>query len=353
MKPILFAILFFSTQVIHACTAFGIVTSSGTIIGKNRDSSYGPQAVGIIKPSKQFRHWHGNHYRHENQFYALTASNGLSMGVNQHGLTAIEEDALRPKDAKSHPRFLAPEHGSSYGMVLQGVLQNFNTIDEMLPYLSKIFSTAAPDFYQFADAKKILTVEVAFADHDADAKRPFTYHVLSNKKERFTHTNTYLSPQFTPLNQFTYSQRALKGTENRLKIINGLISHAKSINTETAAHWFLNTNSTVSNKDDKNGCLNSSIFRSNLQNEKSININTQYNKIYGTVSSMIINNHGNLKNSTIYLRMLDSITTNNTDQQIINYKDLRTHLVHLFDGSKLTFVKHQFTRNAPVNRQCS
>lgn len=353
MKHIIFIILLFSTQIIHACTTFGIVTASGTIIGKNRDSSYGPQTVGIIKPSEQFRHWHGNHYRHENQFYALTASNGISMGVNQHGLAAIEEDALRPKDAKNHKRFLAPEHGSLYGMVLHGVLQNFNTIDEMIPYLSKIFSTAAPDFYQFADTNKILTVEVAFAHHDADKKRPFTYHILSKKNERFTHTNTYLNPRFTSLNQFTPSQRALQGAENRLNTINDLISHAKSINIATAARWFLNTRSNVSNKNDKNGCLNSSIFRSNLQGKKSININIQHHKVYGTVGSMIISNHGNLKNSTIYLRMLESITTDNNGQQIIKYKDLRTSLVHLFDGSKLTFVQHQFTRNAPINRRCS
>lgn len=353
MKNILFVILLVSTQMSHACTAFGIVTASGTMIGKNRDSSYGPQTIGIIKPSQQFRHWHGNHYHHENPFYALEASNGISMGVNQHGLVAIEEDALRPKDANDHKKFLAPEHGALYGMVLQGVLQNFNTIDEMLPYLSIIFSTAAPDFYQFADANKILTVEVAFAHHDTDVKRPFTYQILSKKDERFTHTNTYLSPQFATLNQFTPSQRSLQGAENRLKTINHLISHANSINIDAATHWFWNTQSNVSNKDDKNGCLNSSIFRSDLQGEKSIDINIPHDKIYGTVSSMIISNHGNLKNSIIYLKIIESITTNKNGQQIIKYKDLRTNLIHLFDDSKLTFVQHQTIRNAPVNRRCS
>ena len=342
----------FFTQAANACTAFGAITESGTIIGKNRDYFYGPQTVGLVLPLQRFHNWHGNHYHHKNQFFALTASDGVAMGVNKHGLSAIEEDTLRPKDAKQHKRFFEPKNGTVDGMVLYGVLQNFNTIDEMLPYLSNIFSTAAPDFYQFSDPKKILTVEVAFGNNDTDATRPFKYRVLSKKNDYFTHTNTYVNPQFCPLNKLASSERSLNGANNRLKTITTFMSQSKHRTINEAAKWFMNTASFVSNQDDKNGCQNTSIFRSDLQGTQSISLRTQHDKIYGTASSLIISNHGDLTHSDIYLKMVDSITTDAHGNQIIHYKDLRTTLANLFSGSKLPFMKHQFVRKRPIKGLC-
>ncbi|MCC2667087.1 MAG: hypothetical protein K0S63_1003 [Gammaproteobacteria bacterium] len=148
-------------ESVSACTGFGFITDSGTVIGRNRDYYYNPQQFQLMHPVQQFNNWYENNYHHNNKFYALTSKNNVSMGVNENGLTIIEEDSPMPKDAKENRRFQQPENGTAEGMIKHGILQNFNTVDEIIPFLPKIFSVADPQFYQIADAKKILTVEVA------------------------------------------------------------------------------------------------------------------------------------------------------------------------------------------------
>ncbi|HVV68471.1 MAG TPA: hypothetical protein VHE99_05500 [Gammaproteobacteria bacterium] len=59
------------------------------------------------------------------------------MGVNQHGLTIIEEDSPLPPNANKNRRFQQPENGTAEGMIKYGILQNFNTVDEILPFYLK------------------------------------------------------------------------------------------------------------------------------------------------------------------------------------------------------------------------
>ena len=228
-KTLIFFALCF-TNIVQACTAFGVITNTGTLIGKNRDYYYGPQTINVTPPSSKLLNWHQNTYHHANHFFGLTASDGVAMGVNEHGLTAIEEDTIRPLDASTHRRFLEPVDGTLDGMVLYGVLQNFNTVDEMLPYLSSIFSVAAPDFYQFADAHKILTVEVAFASQDNDPKRQFHYRVMTKNGKQFEHTNIYVTPQYEFMNDIPSKASNTAGAQNRLITIKTLMAQTKNIN---------------------------------------------------------------------------------------------------------------------------
>lgn len=222
----------------------------------------------------------------------------------------------------------------------------------MIPYLSKIFCDAAPDFYQFADTKKILTVEVAYGKSNNGLKHKFTYQVLSKKNDYFTHTNTYLSPEFTSLNSLISNQDSLNSSLNRFKIITNLISKSSVRNISTASQWFMNTQSKASSGTKPNECLNTSLFRSDLQGYKSINMLSPNDKIFGTVASMIVSNHGNFKNSYIYLMMIDSITIQNNGKQLIKYNELYTTLEKLFSGSKPKFVEHEFERSLPINGIC-
>src|SRR5437773_371824 len=130
---ILFTILLYS-ELINACTGFGIITNDGTLIGRNRDYYYNPQQFERMVPIQQFNNWYENNYHHDNQFYALTSKNNVSMGINQNGLTIIEEDSPFPKDYKKHRRFQQPENGTAEGMIKYGILQNFNTVDEIVPF---------------------------------------------------------------------------------------------------------------------------------------------------------------------------------------------------------------------------
>jgi hypothetical protein len=351
----LFFISLFFQPAAQACTAFGAITTSGTIIGKNRDFAYSPQQFSLVMPSPKYQHWLGNTANHQNKFYAIIYADDVSMGVNEKGLTAIEEDSpnLLFEHGAIKYKALQRKEGIPDGKVLHGILQNFNTVDEMIPYLSKIFSVAAPNFYQFSDAKKILTVEVAKGKNKITLQNKFTYKVISKNNEHFTHTNTYLSPEFSSLNSLAH-QDSLLSAKNRLKTINNLISRTPTSdrNIDNTSHWFLDTYSNVSKKSDPEGCLNTSIFRSDLQNFKAINMNTANDTIYGTLASMIISNHGDFKNSHIYLILLDSITTEKNGSQLIKYRKLYTTLEKLFDGSKLIFTHHQFLRNAPVDGIC-
>lgn len=347
-------ILYF-THPANACTGFGAITNSGTIIGKNRDYYYVPQKFGLIMPTQQFYHWYNNPYHHNNQFYAVTSAESVSMGVNQNGLTVIEEDSIKPGPAQNAEgyKMLQQQAGTPDGMVLYGILQNFNTIDEIIPYLPKIFSIAAPDYYQFADAKKILTVEVAYVKEGTDLKHKFTYQILSKNNEYFTHTNTYLNPEFASLNDLITNQESLNSAKNRLNIITHFISHSTVRDIKVASRWFMDTYSNVSSKDNPSECLNTSLFRTDLQGFKSVDAHIPNDKVFGTVASMIVSNNGDFKNSSLYLVMLDSITQQSDGKQLIKYNELNTALKQLFGEGKFKFVEHEFVRNPPINGICS
>ena len=154
MRAFILTTLILISQVANACTGFGIITKSGTLIGRNRDYFYQPQKFERMMPIQQFNNWYENNYNHNNEFYALTSKNNVSMGVNQHGLTIIEEDSPLPSNAKQNRRFQQPENGTAEGMIKYGILQNFNTIDEILPFLSKIFSTLIHIFIKSLTAKR-------------------------------------------------------------------------------------------------------------------------------------------------------------------------------------------------------
>jgi hypothetical protein len=331
-----------------------MVTQSGIIIGQNLDYLYYlPQKFERMMPIQQFNNWYENNYNHNNQFYALISANNIQMGINEHGLSIFEESGPRPKDYKKQRRFQQPENGNAEGMIKYGILQNFNTVDEILPHLSKIFSVAQPDFYQIADDKKILTVEVAPAEKNNDSKRPFNYKIFQKTNEYFAHTNYYLSFEYASFNNY-WDTEHFSATKNRFDTITDLITQSKTRSLNVAIHWLKNTRSNLTKMSDNNWCQNTSLFRSYLQGLKQIVVgHTKNNKIYGTVSTMIVNNNGNPKKSYLYLIMVDSITTNDKGQQLIKYKELYTRLDKLFEEPEPKFNKHELIRKAPINKICS
>jgi len=111
--------------------------------------------------------------------------------------------------------------------------------------------------------------------------------------------------------------------------------------------------SNVLSSKDANWCRNTSLFRTNLQNYKFVNLKDSNDNIYGTVSSMVIKNTGNPSTSQFYLLMLDSIVNDSNNQQLIKYKELNTTLANLFnEPSHLMFSDRELTRDAPVNKIC-
>ena len=351
-KTLIPLIIIFCGNYIYACTAFGIITKSGTIIGKNRDYYYDNQQFQLIMPLKQFRNWYDNSYNHLNKFYGITSNNDIKMGVNQYGLTAIEEDPIYPLNALQHRKYLQPINGNSEGMILYGILQNFKTVDEILPFIPKIFEMAAPNFYQFADNKKILVVEVSFGENDTDEKRKYKYQTYSSQGEIFAHTNTYLFKEFYNLNKIQDMSIIEKGCNYRLQKMYKNIKDF-SQNPNINFNWFIDTTSNLINPADKNWCQNTSIFRSDLHGIKQITKNIPNDKVYGTVSSLIVLNNNKLENSIIRLTMVNSLNTLNNGNQLIDYQELFIPLLDLFSNKDKIFVKKSFIRNAPENGICS
>lgn len=86
---------FFIIQTItevFACTSFGYITKTGTVIAKNSDYYYDKQSVEILEPNKQFDLWYNNTYNNNLKVFAQMANNNVKMGINEAGLTAMEED---------------------------------------------------------------------------------------------------------------------------------------------------------------------------------------------------------------------------------------------------------------------
>jgi len=67
---------------------------------------------------------------------------------------------------------------------------------------------------------------------------------------------------------------------------------------------------------------------------------------------MIISQGSNLKKSYLYLKMIDSITVDSDNNQLIKYKELKTNLDTLFKQQNPLFTERQFTRAAPKNGVC-
>ncbi len=337
-------------NIAFACTSFGVITSEGTIIGKNRDYIYGRQDFVLMQPLKQFVAWYANPYQHRNIFYALISSSDVKFGVNEFGLTAIEEDPLYSQNADNR-LYYQPYAGYSEGMILYGILQNFTTVKEILPYLNDIFSTAAPNFYQIADGKSILTVEVAYGSNSSDTKRQFTYKVIDKNSDFFAHTNYYLSPEFESLNTLQENKNLIIGATNRLNKITTYVKKSKG-NYGNALNWYLDTTSNIINPADKNWCETTSIFRSNLQELTNITPEIKTNSVYGTVSSFIVQTKHN--KPIVSLRIIDTIDILKNGNQKITYRELVIPLKTLFTANRLHYTQKTFIRPAPtINGACN
>ncbi len=332
-----------------ACTSFGFVNKNGTVIAKNSDFYYDKQSVEILVPNKQFVLWYNNTYGNNFKIFAQMANNNVKMGINEVGLTAMEEDPLLPKD-KNQRRYIQPLGGTSECMTLWGVLQNFKTVDQLLPYLNAIFSHASPNHYEIADRHKILVVEVGYGINNITTIRPFSYKILDKPMDNYTHTNTYQDSRFINLNKLAANPYSVIGAQARNDRIKYLMKSADK-NENTISAWLFDTTSNLNNPRDNKWCLGTSIFRSNIGDKQQIDNSSLHSDTYGTVASMIVFNNNSPTNTKIIVRIVDKISTDDKGNQTIIYKELQSPLSELF-RQKYTFNTKQLNRLAPINGIC-
>lgn len=332
-----------------ACTSFGFISKTGTVIAKNSDYYYDNQSVEVLVPNKQFALWYNNTYGNNFKVFAQIANNNVKMGINEAGLTAMEEDPLLPKD-RNHRRYMQPLGGTAECMTLWGILQNFKTVDQIIPYLDNIFCHASPNHYEISDAHKILVVEVAYGDNDTSMTRKFSYKVLSNPGDDYTHTNTYQDPKFVYLNKISASLYSTHGAEARNTRIKSLLASSNRSESNVLS-WLLDTTSSSNNPNDNNWCLGTSIFRSNLGKKTEIDNERLHPDTYGTVASMVVFNNGTPHNTDVIIRIIDRIKIDKHGNQTVYYKEMKALLPALFAKS-YKFTEKQFTRLAPMNGIC-
>ncbi|MDD3266696.1 MAG: hypothetical protein PHC75_05895 [Burkholderiales bacterium] len=351
MRKLLTSILACSSVLGFACTSFGYITKSGTVIAKNRDYMYSKQTLEVLVPNRQFIAWYKNPYGHQNKIFALMANNDVKMAINENGLTAIEEDPLYPKDSDKYRRYIQPYGGYSEGMVLWGVAQNFNTVAEIKPYIKDIFSNAAPNYYEFADGKEILIVEVAYGENDNSSVRKFKYKIINKDSEYYTQTNYYKESEFSKLNNLGTNKYSLAGAIARNQSIESMVKNRNLDGGIDIMAWLLNTKSDLKNPGNANWCLNTSVFRSNLQGESSVDTSIRNDNIYGTVSSLIVFNNGSIDKTNVAINIIDKITVLSNGSQKVDYRMVRQNLPNLFSGN-INYIESSFVRNAPVNGVC-
>ena len=162
--------------------------------------------------------------------------------------------------------------------------------------------------------------------------------------------SAYQDPKFVSLNQLSSNKYLVLGAEARNLKIKELMVHGNQNESEVLS-WLLNTSSSEQNPSDRNWCLGTSIFRSNLGQKRDINNNQLHPDAYGTVASMFVFNNGNPQNTIVILRLIDKINTDTTGKQTIYYKETRASLSALFKDN-YTFIDKKFVRLTPVNGIC-
>lgn len=353
LKKLIIASFIFSglgIQNINACTSFGFISPNGITIAKNSDYYYDKQSVEILVPNKQFSLWYDNKYGNNYKIFAQMANNNIKMGINEAGLVAMEEDPLLPKD-RNHRRYIQPNGGTAECMTLWGILQNFKTVEQLRPYIEDIFSHAAPNHYEIADSQKILIVEVGYGADDKSPVRPYSYKILDQSMESYTHTNTYQDKKFLELNNLAANSFSTKGAIARNERIKSLIN-TKESNEEIISSWLFDTSSSVLNPSDSKYCMGTSIFRSNLGKKSEVTNNKNYTDTYGTVASMIVFISKDPDLTKITVRLIDNITTDKKGDQTINYKELQARLPDLFNNN-YKFTSKSLVRSHAINGVCN
>lgn len=172
---LLAALLLLPVQAL-ACTLYAangdIVEGGGSIIGKNRDYAPGPQVLKTVA---------GKRYQYYGLFaFTKKGRERLRAGVNEKGLVAVNAATSSiNKQTLRKVKHHAP---------LEEILSNCATVAEALEH-EEFFE--GPSFVMLADKNEIAYIEHGFRKD---------LEVVRKKNTTLVHTNFYLLPRFSALN---------------------------------------------------------------------------------------------------------------------------------------------------------
>lgn len=183
-----------------SCTTFATFNGSNNafLMAKNRDNHADRQVIQVvIEPGKY-------------KYIALSREDVpdfVAAGINDHNLAVFNEVTVEySKEAK----------GGIADDFSKDILQNYSNAKDVIPDIAKLVAKFPdPVFYQVADGKQILSIEVA-------PGHKFTYKVVD--KGVYSHTNNYLDKTLIKDYPYTAAEiQRLKDSTTRLNRSSNLL----------------------------------------------------------------------------------------------------------------------------------
>ena len=179
MKKILLGALLSSVLSAFACTTFASFNgeSGSFVMAKNRDNRPDHQIVEVVAEKDKYK------------YVALSRADVpdfVSAGVNEHNLAVFNEVTVE------HSQLAVGGIADDFS---KDILQNYRSATDVIPDLAKLVAKYPdPVFYQVADGKNLLNIEVGANHH-------YSYKLITNGN--FVHTNNYLESSL--IKQYKYS----------------------------------------------------------------------------------------------------------------------------------------------------
>ena len=205
MKKLFLSCILASLGSAFACTTFASFNGvdNSLVMAKNRDNRPDRQVIAIVvEPSKY-------------KYLALTRQDNLdfvSAGVNEKNLAVFNEVTVE---------YSALAKGGIADDFSKDILQNYSSAKAVIPDIPKLIAKYPdPVFYQVADGKYLLSIEVA-------PNHKYSYTLVD--KGIFAHTNNYLSKKLIAEYPYTTSEKSrLQASITRLDRARLLLSQQES-----------------------------------------------------------------------------------------------------------------------------
>lgn len=167
MKKALFISTLLTSISVFACTTFASFAGNDDsfVMAKNRDNNPDRQVIEVVAEANKYK------------YLALSRQDVpdfVSVGINQYNLAVFNEVTIE---------YSSKAVGGIADDFSKDILQNYKSVNDVIPDIPKLVAKFPdPVFYQVADGKNLLSIEVA-PDHK------FSYKLI--RRGSFAHTNNY------------------------------------------------------------------------------------------------------------------------------------------------------------------
>lgn len=206
MKKLLLAIVAGSVGIANACTTFASFNGADNtlVMAKNRDNRPDHQVLEVVNTPGKFK------------YLALSRKDVpdfVSAGINEKNLAVFNEVTVEYSDQAK---------GGIADDFSRDILQNYTSAKDVIPDIPKLIAKFPdPVFYQVADAKNILSIEVA-------PNHKFSYKLID--RGVMAHTNNYLSGELIKNYPYSETENArLLASSTRLNRASYLVSHESAL----------------------------------------------------------------------------------------------------------------------------